>query len=265
MSWLQTIVLAIVQGLTEFLPISSSGHLVIVPALFGWTDQGLTFDVAVHFGSLTAVCAYFRNDLLALIRGGVSLLGGGAASPESRMAMYIVIGTIPAAVAGLLFAGWIEANLRSPVIIVSTLSGYGILMALADRFGRHERISAGIRLRDAIIIGIAQALALVPGTSRAGVTISAAIILGFRRVDAARFSFLLSAPVILAAAIFETSMLIVEGSQIAWSQLAVGISISALVAYLSIDFFMRFVNAIGLVPFALYRLGLAGVVFYVLV
>ncbi|MFQ6005764.1 MAG: undecaprenyl-diphosphate phosphatase [Woeseia sp.] len=265
MSWLQTIVLAIVQGFTEFLPISSSGHLVIVPALVGWTDQGLTFDVAVHFGTLTAVCAYFRNDLLALIRGGLNFLGGGAASPDSRMAICIVIGTIPAAVAGLLFAGWIEANLRSPVVIVLTLSGYGILMALADRFGRHERTSAGIRLRDAIIIGIAQALALVPGTSRAGVTISAAMILGFKRLDAARFSFLLSAPVILAATIFETSMLFVEGLQIAWPQLAIGISISAIVAYISIEFFMRFVNAIGLVPFAVYRLGLAGVIYYALV
>lgn len=265
MSWLQTIVLAIVQGLTEFLPISSSGHLVLVPALFGWADQGLTFDVAVHFGSLAAVCVYFRNDLVALITGGAKLLGGSAGSPESRMALYIVAGTIPAAIAGLLFAGWIEVNLRSPVVIVYTLSGYGVLMALADRFGRHERIIANVRLGDAIIIGLAQALALVPGTSRAGVTISAAMILGFQRRDAARFSFLLAAPVILAAAVFETAMLFVEGTQIAWAQLACGVAISAVVAYLSIDFFMRFVNAIGLVPFAIYRLGLAGVVFYALV
>ena len=123
MTWLQTIVLAIVQGLTEFLPISSSGHLVLVPAVFGWTDQGLTFDVAVHFGSLLAVAVYFRNDLRVLISGGVRRLGGNAASPESRMALCIIIGTVPAAIAGLFFAGWIEANLRSPLVIVYTLSG----------------------------------------------------------------------------------------------------------------------------------------------
>ena len=265
MSWLQTIVLSIVQGLTEFLPISSSGHLVLVPMVFGWTDQGLVFDVAVHFGSLAAVCVYFRNDLAGLIRGGAELLGGNGKSPQSKMALYIMIGTVPAAITGLLFAGWIEANLRNPAVIVLTLSGYGVLMALADRFGRHQRIIANVRLKDTIIIGIAQALALVPGTSRAGVTISAAMILGFQRQDAARFSFLLSAPIIMLATAFESSMLFVEGTQIAWAQLAIGVSISAVVAYFSIDFFMRIVNAIGLLPFAIYRLGLAGVVLYALV
>ena len=265
MSWLQTIVLSIVQGLTEFLPISSSGHLVLVPMVFGWTDQGLVFDVAVHFGSLAAVCVYFRNDLAGLIRGGAELLGGNGKSPQSKMALYIMIGTVPAAITGLLFAGWIEANLRNPAVIVLTLSGYGVLMALADRFGRHQRIIANVRLKDTIIIGIAQALALVPGTSRAGVTISAAMILGFQRQDAARFSFLLSAPIIMLATAFESSMLFVERTQIAWAQLAIGVSISAVVAYFSIDFFMRIVNAIGLLPFAIYRLGLAGVVLYALV
>jgi undecaprenyl-diphosphatase len=264
-SWLQTVVLAIVQGLTEFLPISSSGHLVLVPVFFGWTDQGLTFDVAVHFGSLAAVVVYFRHDLKALIIGGSRLLGGNAASPEARMAIYILIGTVPAAIAGLLMAGWIESNLRSPLVIVFTLSGYGILMALADRFGRHQRVIASVGLKDAIIIGVAQALALVPGTSRSGVTITAAMMLGFQRKDAARFSFLLSAPVILLATAYEFSLLFLEGAKIAWAQLAIGALISAVVAYLSIDFFMRFVNAFSLVPFAIYRLGLAGVVLYAVV
>ncbi len=262
MTWLQNIVLAIVQGLTEFLPISSSGHLVLVPAVFGWTDQGLTFDVAVHFGSLLAVAVYFRDDLRALICGGLGLLGGSGDSPESRMAWFIIIGTVPAAISGLLLAGWIEANLRSPLLIVYTLAGYGVLMALADRFGRHQRVMANVGLKDAVIIGIAQALALVPGTSRSGITISAALILGFKRQDAARFSFLLSAPVILLATGYEMSLLIIEDTRIAWVQLAVGAAISAVVAYVSINFFMRFVNAIGLLPFAIYRLGLAGVVLY---
>ena len=122
MSWLQTIVLSIVQGLTEFLPISSSGHLVLVPMIFGWTDQGLVFDVAVHLGSLAAVCVYFRKDLAGLIAGGVRLLGGSGGSPESRMALYIMIGTIPAAITGLLFAAWIEAKLRNPVLSLIHIS-----------------------------------------------------------------------------------------------------------------------------------------------
>ena len=265
MSWLQTIVLSIVQGLTEFLPISSSGHLVLVPVFFGWTDQGLTFDVAVHFGSLAAVAVYFRNDLKGLMIGGARLLGGNSNSPESRMALFIIVGTVPAAIAGLTLAGLIEANLRSPLVIVFALSGYALLMALADRFGRHERVIANVGLRDAIIIGVAQALALVPGTSRSGITITAAMMLGFQRRDAARFSFLLSAPVILLATAYETFRLFVDGSDFAWGQLAIGVTISAVVAYLSIDFFMRFVNAIGLLPFAIYRLGLAGVVLYAVV
>ncbi len=265
MTWIQTVVLAIVQGLTEFLPVSSSGHLVLVPTLFGWRDQGLTFDVAVHFGSLLAVAIYFRDDLRALISGGARLLSGNADSPESRMAMYLVIGTVPAAIAGLLFVDWIEANLRDPIVIVYTLAGYGILMALADRFGRRQRVITNVGIKDAVIIGISQALALVPGTSRSGITITAAMILGFQRQDAARFSFLLSAPVILLATGYEMSLLIIEGTQVAWEQLAIGSAISAVVAYLSIDFFMRFVNLIGLLPFTLYRLGLAGVVLYAVV
>jgi undecaprenyl-diphosphatase len=264
-SWLQTIVLAIVQGLTEFLPISSSGHLVLVPVFFGWADQGLTFDVAVHFGSLAAVAVYFRHDLKALIIGGTRLIGGSVAMPESRMALYIIIGTVPAAIAGLLLAGWIESNLRSPFVIVYTLSGYGVLMALADRFGRHQRVIANVGLKDALIIGVAQALALVPGTSRSGVTITAAMMLGFQRKDAARFSFLLSAPVILLATVYEVVVLFLEGAQIALAQLTIGALISAVVAYLSIDFFMRFVNKIGLLPFSLYRLGLAGILLYAFV
>ena len=139
MTTLQIIILAIVQGITEFLPISSSGHLVLVPYLFDWTDQGLAFDVAVHFGSLVAVCAYFRKDIVGLLGGGVQVMSGKLASPESRMALAIALGTVPAAIAGLLFASWIEQNLRDPAVIVYTLAGYGVLMALADRFGRSDR------------------------------------------------------------------------------------------------------------------------------
>lgn len=264
MTTLQIIVLAIVQGISEFLPVSSSGHLVLVPYLFEWTDQGLAFDVAVHFGSLIAVCIFFRKDIASLLSGGVGVLGGKLESPESRMALAIVLGTVPAAVAGLMFASWIEQNLRDPAVIVYTLSGYGVLMALADRYGRRERSLAGVGYRDAFIIGCAQALSLVPGTSRSGITITAARFLGFERQDAARFSFLLSAPVILLAASYKFLQLLTGGEVVAWGQLGLGALVSAVVAYASIDFFMRVVTRIGLLPFAIYRVILAGIILYVL-
>ena len=264
MTTIQIIVLAVVQGLTEFLPISSSGHLVLVPYLVDWTDQGLAFDVAVHFGSLLAVVAFFREDIAGLLRGGVQLLGGDVKSPQPYMALAIGLGAIPAAIAGLLFASWIEANLRDPSIIVYTLAGYGVLMALADRYARRERGIAEVRIRDALLIGIAQALALVPGTSRSGITITAGRLLGFERQDAARFSFLLSAPVILLATLFKGAELILGDTPVAWSELALGVVVSAIVAYLSIEFFMRFVTRIGLAPFAIYRLALAALLLYVL-
>lgn len=265
MTTLQVIILAIVQGLTEFLPISSSGHLVLVPYLFEWTDQGLAFDVAVHFGSLAAVCIFFRGDIASLLAGGMQVVTGNVKTPESRMALVIALGTVPAALAGLFFASWIEQNLRDPAVIVYTLAGYGILMALADRFGRRERNMASVGLKDALIIGCAQALALVPGTSRSGVTITAARFLGFERSDAARFSFLLSAPVILLAAGYKFLELISGGEPVAWGQLGLGALVSCVVAYISIEFFMRVVTRIGLAPFAIYRLILAAVILYVMV
>ena len=264
MTTLQIIILAIVQGITEFLPISSSGHLVLVPYLFGWADQGLAFDVAVHLGSLAAVCIFFRKDIASLLSGGVQILAGNNKTPESRMALAITLGTVPAAACGLMFASWIEQNLRDPSVIVYTLAGYGILMALADRFGRRERNIASVAYKDAFIIGCAQALALVPGTSRSGVTITAARMLGFERTDAARFSFLLSAPVILLAGGYKFVELIMSGVNVAWGQLALGAVVACIVAYISIEFFMRVVTRIGLAPFAIYRLILAAVILYAL-
>lgn len=264
MTWLQIIVLAVVQGLTEFLPISSSGHLILVPAFLDWSDQGLAFDVAVHFGSLIAVLVFFRNDISGLIHGVGDVLAGRADTLQARMAWCVGIGTIPAAIAGLLLAGWIATNVRSALVVVTTLSVYGVLMALADRYAPRDRDISGIRIRDAAVIGMAQALALVPGTSRSGVTITAARLLGIRRQDAARFSFVLAAPVILIATVYEVVKLVTGDIGVAWQNLAVAAAISGFVAYLSIDFFMRFVSTLGLLPFAIYRLILAGVILYVL-
>jgi len=265
MTTFQVIILAIVQGLTEFLPISSSGHLVLVPNFFDWSDQGLAFDVAVHFGSLIAVMLFFRRDIFGLLRGGMQVLGGNVQTVESRLALGIALGTVPAALAGLLLVDWIEANLRSPFVIVFTLSGYGVLMILADRFGKRQRDISSMRIQDAVLIGVAQALALVPGTSRSGVTITAARFMGFERQDAARFSFLLAVPVILLATGYSLLGLLSSDAVVPWGQLATGVVVSAIVAYLSIEFFMRFVSRIGLLPFAVYRLILAGVIVYVLI
>lgn len=265
MSLLQIIVLSIVQGLTEFLPVSSSGHLILAPTVFGWADQGLVFDVAVHFGSLIAVCIYFRDDLRKLTIGGVQVLHGDLSTDYARLAAGIAIATVPAAIAGWLFASWIEENFRSPLVVVSTLAGYAVLMIIADHFGKRSRDFSSMRIRDAVLIGLAQALALVPGTSRSGVTITAALALGLKRHDAARFSFVLSVPVILLATIYKTLSVLIGDAAVDWASLGIGVVMTGIVAYISIDFFMRFVNAIGLLPFAIYRLILAAVVFYVLV
>ncbi len=263
MGMTQLIVLAIVQGLTEFLPISSSGHLVLVPSIFGWTDQGLSFDVAVHFGSLLAVCVFFRNDILGLLRGARDILGGNQTSPDARMAWNIGIATIPAGIAGLTLAAWIAANLRDPMVVVSTLAGYGILMAIADRVGSKDRNITDLGIRDAILIGMAQALALVPGTSRSGITITAGRFLGVDRRDAARFSFLMSVPIILLATLLEAVTLVTGDAPVAWDNLALAVLVSAIVAYIAIEFFMRVVSVVGLLPFTIYRILLAGVIVYV--
>jgi undecaprenyl-diphosphatase len=262
---MQIVVLAVVQGITEFLPISSSGHLVLVPVAFDWPDQGLTFDIAVHFGSLLAVCLYFRDDIVRLLGGSLSVLKGDLDSDYARLAAGIAIATVPAVIAGLVFADWIETHLRDPAVVVVTLAGYGILMALADRFGRQSREFSTVRVRDAFAIGCAQALALVPGTSRSGVTMTAALSLGLKRQDAARFSFLLSVPVILMASIYKGAVLLLGDDVIEFRALTVAAVIAAIVAYLTIEFFMRVVPRIGLLPFAIYRLLLAGVILYVLV
>lgn len=264
MTWLHIVVLAVVQGLTEFLPISSSGHLILVPAIAGWSDQGLVFDIAVHFGSLGAVCIYFRKDVAGLLTGAGDILSGRGGSLRSRMTWCIGLGTVPAAIAGLLLAGWISDHLRSPLVVVATLSAYGVLMAVADRFAPRDRDISMLTIKDAVIVGVAQALALVPGTSRSGITITAARLLGFARQDAARFSFLLSIPVILLAALLQAVMLIMGDEVVAWQNLAAAALVSGIVAYVSIDFFMRFVGKLGLLPFAIYRLILAGVILFVL-
>jgi len=249
--------LAIVQGFTEFLPISSSGHLVLAPHVLGWPDQGLAFDVAVHLGTLVAVVLYFRVELTAMALAWFRSVGGGPASADSRMAWAVIWGTVPVAIAGFFVAGPVEAYLRSPMLVAATTAGFGVLLWLADIRGERQRDEFSLNWSDVLIIGLIQVLALIPGTSRSGITMTAGLLLGLTREASARFSFLLAVPVILAAAVLETASLLERPEPADWSALAIGVGVSAVVAYLTIRWFLAFLGRIGMLPFAVYRLALA--------
>src|SRR5262245_20676252 len=259
----QAIVLALVQGLSEFLPISSSGHLVLVPYFFGWPDQGLAFDVAVHVGTLFAVIAYFRRDLIAMIVAWLASLAGRGLTPDARLAWCVILGTIPIGLVGLAFGGAIEEKLRNPVAVATTLSFFGLLMWLADRFGKSVRDVPSIGWRDALLVGGAQALSLMPGTSRSGVTMTMARTLGLTREAAARFSFLLAVPGIAMAGAYEGLKLVTsEGPHPDWGIIGLAVAVAAVTGYLCIAWLLRVINRIGLGPFAIYRFAVAGLLFW---
>jgi undecaprenyl-diphosphatase len=258
---IQAIVLAIVQGLSEFLPISSSGHLILVPHFFGWQDQGLAFDVAIHMGTLLAVVSYFRVQLLAMLRAWLASLGRRPLTPDGRLAWCVVLGSIPVGLAGWLFADLIEMLLRDPLFIAATLSGFGLLMWLADRLGRQQRDEYSVGWREALLIGCAQALALMPGTSRSGVTMTMARTLGLTREAAARFSFLLAVPGTAMAGGYELLKLIEQpAGSVNWSMMSLGAVVSAIAGYLFIHWLLQVIGRIGLAPFAIYRFALAGLI-----
>jgi undecaprenyl-diphosphatase len=265
----QAVILAIVQGVTEFLPISSSGHLILVPRLFGWPDQGLDFDIATNTGTLLAVLLYFRRDLRDLVAG---FLSGRARSRDGTfeprpMALKIVLGTVPAVLAGLLLKHWIESAVRGNLwIIAGTTLGYGLLLGLADRIGRQTRSVGDLGWGDALLIGCAQALALIPGTSRSGATITAGLLLGLRREAAARFSFLLSVPVGVAVAAKSLFDLRQAGGAPAgfWFPTLLALAVSALVGYLVIAWLLAFIRRQKMTVFVVYRVGLALLIVVVL-
>ena len=256
----QAIILAIVQGLSEFLPISSSGHLILVPHFFGWTDQGLAFDVAVHVGTLLAVVVYFRRPLAAMTQAWLASVTRGRHDANSRLAWCVIVGTVPVGVVGLLFSGFIEEHLRDPLFVAGTLSFFGILMWLADRLGRQSTDEYSVGWRQAVLIGCAQALALMPGTSRSGVTITAGLALGLTRSAAARFSFLLAVPGIAMAGAYEGLKLATSAEPVAWGVMSLGVVVSAVTGYACIHVLLRVIERIGLLPFTLYRLLIAGLI-----
>jgi undecaprenyl-diphosphatase len=259
----QTLVLAIIQGLTEFLPISSSAHLILPSQVLGWVDQGLAFDVAVHVGTLAAVVLYFRREVATLSSAWVVDTVHRRTSADSRLAWCIILATIPAGLAGLLLNDLIEAELRSGLVIATATVVFGLLLWWSDAAGRREKTMQRMGWRAALVIGLAQALALIPGTSRSGITMTAALFLGFERDTAARFSFLLSIPLIAAAGLLKTLDLIEAGSQAPWIDIAIGSLVAFVSALVCIHLFLRFLERLGLMPYVIYRL-LLGVVLFVM-
>jgi len=260
---LHAIVLSVVQGLTEFLPISSSAHLILVPRILGWPDQGLAFDVAVHVGTLCAVVGYFRRELVTLTADWVRSVMARRLVGESRLAWADLFGTVPVGLAGLLLGDFIEQNLRSPLVIAASTVVFGLLLWWSDRRGARIRDEHTLVWRDVLLIGCAQALALIPGTSRSGITITAALAAGLSRAAAARFSFLLSIPVIVLAGGSKTVELLQADTPAHWGALILGAALSALSAYLCIHLFLKLLERIGMLPFVVYRLALGLVLFWV--
>ncbi len=254
MSDLHAIILALLQGLTEFLPVSSSAHLILPSQLLGWPDQGIAFDVAVHLGTLLAVVLYFRQDLLAMTRAWGRSLVTRECDAQGRVAWFILVATLPAGVAGLLLNDLITAHLRAAVVIAFSTISFGLLMWWADCRGQKRHPLSTLTLRQALLIGCAQAVALIPGTSRSGITMTMALFLGFTPQAAARFSFLLSIPVILMAAGYEGLKLLTSGEAVAWREMVIGGCVSFASALLVIHLFLKGLAHIGLWPFVLYRL-----------
>jgi undecaprenyl-diphosphatase len=257
--------LALMQGLTEFLPISSSAHLILLPLLANWQDQGLAFDVAVHVGTLIAVISYFRHTLKTLIIDWSLSLTQRKTVGDSRLAWAVLFGTIPVGLAGLAFGSLIETTLRTPLVIAATTIIFGLLLGWADWSGKRTRSEHQISWKDVLIIGVAQAIALIPGTSRSGITMTAALMLGLSREAAARFSFLLSIPVIVLAGGLETLELIQDNHTVDRNALLAAVGFSAVSAYLCIFLFLKMLNKIGMMPFVIYRLFLGAILLWLFV
>jgi undecaprenyl-diphosphatase len=264
MTGLQIIVLSLIQGLTEFLPVSSSAHLILGGKLFGWPDQGLVFDVATHLGTLLAVLVYFRHDLFEIARSCVAPVRREQDRRHRNMAVYLAIASVPALLIGFLAKDLVEIYLRDVRIIAWTTVGFGALLWLSDAMGSRKRELEGISLKDAVLIGLAQALALVPGVSRSGVTITMGRFLGFSPEAAARFSFLLSIPIIAAAGGYGALRVATGDAPIDWQQFGLAFMVSAAAGWVCVAAFLALVRRVGLVPFVVYRLLLGAVLFWIL-
>lgn len=254
MTLFEIIILAIIQGLTEFLPISSSAHLILPSAVFGWHNQGLAYDVAVHVGSLLAVMIYFRKDILRLLAAWFKHGFSQQQNSDSKLAWWVILATIPAIIVGFILKDFVEVYGRSALVIASTTIIFGLLLWYADRKASMQKTIEQITWKNALFIGIAQAIAVIPGTSRSGITMTAGLMLGLNRESAARFSFLLSIPVILGAGLLATVDLIQSPDPVQWMELLIGATVSFLCAYACIYLFLAWISRIGMLPFVIYRL-----------
>ena len=265
MTDLQAIWLAAVQGFTEFLPISSSAHLILLPRLLGWPDQGLAFDVAVHVGSLMAVLLYFRHDLVPMIHDWTLTLVGRPNTEYSKLAWAVIIGTIPLGIGGVLMKVAIAGDLRSPLVIAATTIIFGLLLGWADHIGKRDRDEHSLGWKDALLIGGSQILALIPGTSRSGITITTGLLLGLTRTAAARFSFLLSIPAIILPGILLGTELVESPDPIHWRSFIIGVVCSAVFAYVCIQLFLSLIQRMGMMVFVVYRILLGVFLIYLFV
>ena len=248
------------QGLTEFLPISSSAHLILLPALAGWPDQGLAHDVAAHFGSLLAVIICLRDDLRRLLVGWVGSFSGRG-GPEAKLAWALIIATLPIGVAGLLLRSAVAGPLRDPLVIAGATMLFAVALWWADRRGERQRNLENFRLRDAALIGLFQVLALIPGASRSGVTITAGLMLGLKREAASRFSFLLAIPVILLSSGYELATAASSPAPADWPALFTVALVAFASAYATVHLFLKLVERTGMLPYVIYRLVLGAVLF----
>ncbi len=248
----RAVILALVQGLTEFLPISSSAHLILPGRLLGWPDQGIIFDIAVHLGSLLAVLYYFRRDCVSLAGGSLRACVERRWNEDARLVLYLAVATLPVGFAGILLKDWVSGELRSIQVIAGATIGFGLLLALADR----QRGDSPLSLKTALWVGAAQVLAIIPGTSRSGITMTAGLFCGLSREQAARFSFLLAIPVILAASLLALREALEGGAEVSLQTLVVGTAVSAVTAYATIRVFLDWVQRVGFMPFVIYRCAL---------
>lgn len=265
MTMFEIIILAIIQGITEFLPISSSAHLILPETLLGWDSQGLAFDVAVHVGSLLAVMIYFRQDIMHMLFDWLRCGFTQQQTANSRLAWWVILGTLPAVVIGFLAKDFIETYARSGAVIAFTTIVFGLLLWYADKKAMLQRVVDQMTWRHTLVIGFAQVLALIPGTSRSGITMTAGLMLGYTRDAAARFSFLLSIPVILGAGLLATLDLIEQQDAVDWAALGYGALFSFVSAYACIALFLNVINRIGMTPFVIYRLALGTILIVVLI
>jgi undecaprenyl-diphosphatase len=264
MTLIQLVVLALIQGLTEFLPVSSSAHLILGSKVFGWPDQGLVFDVATHLGTLFAVLVYFRHELIEMAKAWLGPVCNDADRRHRAMVVYLAVASIPALLIGFLAHDLVEFYLRDVRIIAWTTIGFGLALWLADAIGSKQRSLEEVNLKSALVIGVAQAFALIPGASRSGVTITAGRFLGFSPDAAARFSFLLAIPVVAAAGGFGVLRVATGNAQIEWVQFVLAMVIAAVAGWVCIAAFLALLKRVGLMPFVIYRLLLGAVLLWYL-